>query len=61
MLLSFGGAWALLKFVFERPFSPATVPAVLIAAAMVLVTVSIGVLSGRDVFKTTPMAALREA
>ena len=61
MVLSFGGAWALLKFVFERPFSPATVPAVLIAAAMVLVTVSIGVLSGRDVFKTTPMAALREA
>ncbi|HUQ80222.1 MAG TPA: FtsX-like permease family protein [Gemmatimonadaceae bacterium] len=61
MLLSFGGAWALLKFVFERPFAPATVPALLIAAAMVLVTVSIGVLSGRDVFKTTPMAALREA
>ena len=61
MVLSFGGAWALLKFVFERPFSPATLPAVLIAAAMVLVTVSIGVLSGRDVFKTTPMAALREA
>lgn len=61
MLLSFGGAWALLKFVFERPFAPATVPAVLIAAAMILVTVSIGVLSGRDVFKTTPMAALREA
>lgn len=61
MLLSFGGAWALLRFVFERPFSPATVPAVLIAAAMVLLTVSIGILSGRDVFKTTPMAALREA
>ena len=61
MLLSFGGAWGLLKFVFERPFSPATLPAVLIAAAMVLLTVSIGILSGRDVFKTTPMAALREA
>jgi len=28
---------------------------------MVLLTVSIGVLSGRDVFRTTPMAALREA
>jgi len=61
MLLSFGGAWALLKFVFERPFAPATVPAVAIAGAMVLVTVSIGMLSGRDVFRTTPMAALREA
>jgi putative ABC transport system permease protein len=61
MLLSFGGAWALLKFVFERPFTPTTVPALAIAGAMVLVTVLIGVLSGRDVFKTTPMAALREA
>jgi len=61
MVLSFGGAWGLLNYVFHRPFSPATVPAVLIAAAMVLVTVSIGVLSGRDVFRTTPMAALREA
>ena len=61
MVLSFGGAWGLLTYVFHRPFSPATVPAVLIAAAMVLVTVSIGVLSGRDVFRTTPMAALREA
>ena len=61
MVLSFGGAWGLLKYVFHRPFSPATVPAVLIAAAMVLVTVSIGMLSGRDVFRTTPMAALREA
>jgi putative ABC transport system permease protein len=61
MVLSFGGAWALLHWVFHRPFAPATVPAILIAAAMVLVTVSIGVLSGRDVFKTTPMAALREA
>ena len=58
MLLSFGGR-GILRFVFHRPFSPATLPAVLIAAAMVLVTVSIGVLSGRDVFKTTPMAALR--
>ena len=61
MVLSFGGAWALLRYVFHRPFSPATLPAVLIAAAMILVTVSIGVLSGRDVFRTTPMAALREA
>jgi putative ABC transport system permease protein len=61
MVLSFGGAWALLHYVFHRPFSPATLPAVLIAAAMILVTVSIGVVSGRDVFRTTPMAALREA
>jgi putative ABC transport system permease protein len=61
MVLSFGGAWALLRFVFHRPFTPAMGPALLIAAAMVLLTVLIGVMSGRDVFRTTPMAALREA
>jgi putative ABC transport system permease protein len=61
MLLAFGGAWALLRFVFERPFSPVVMPAVAIAGAMVALTVSIGILSGRDVFRETPMAALREA
>jgi putative ABC transport system permease protein len=61
MLLAFGGAWALLRFVFERPFSPAVAPALAIAGAMVTLTVSIGILSGRDVFRETPMAALREA
>jgi putative ABC transport system permease protein len=59
MLLSFGGAWALLRYVFERPFSPAVIPALVIAGAMMLLTVSIGLLSGRDVFKETPMVALR--
>jgi putative ABC transport system permease protein len=60
MALSFGAAWALLRWVFERPFTPATVPALAIGGAMVVLTVSIGVLSGRDVFRATPMAALRE-
>jgi putative ABC transport system permease protein len=59
MLLAFVGAWALLRWVFERPFTPATLPALAIAGAMVLLTVTIGVLSGRDVFRETPMAALR--
>jgi putative ABC transport system permease protein len=60
MVLSFGGAWALLRFVFERPFDPAAGPALSIAGAMIVLTVSIGLLSGRDVFRETPMAALRE-
>ncbi|HJU64246.1 MAG TPA: FtsX-like permease family protein, partial [Gemmatimonadaceae bacterium] len=60
MLLSLGGAWALLRFVFELPFTPVVVPLILIAGAMMLLTVLIGVLSGRDVFSETPMAALRE-
>ena len=61
MLLSFGGAWALSRFVFEVPFVPALLPALAIAAAMVALATSIGALTGRDVFRETPMAALREA
>jgi putative ABC transport system permease protein len=61
MLLSFGGAWALSRFVFEVPFVPALLPALAIAAAMIALATSIGLLTGRDVFRETPMVALREA
>lgn len=60
MVLSFGGAWLLLRFVFERPFEPAFLEAGTIAGLLLLLTVSIGLLAGRDVFRETPMAALRE-
>jgi putative ABC transport system permease protein len=60
MLLAFGGSWALVTFVFEGSFTPALLPAFGIAAAMTLLAVSIGLLTGRDVFRETPMAALRE-
>ena len=60
MILSFGGAWLLLRYVFERPFEPAFLEAVTIAGLLMLLTVSIGLLAGRDVFKETPMAALRD-
>jgi putative ABC transport system permease protein len=60
MVLSFGGAWLLLKFVFERPFEPAILEAGAIAGLLLLLTVAIGLLAGRDVFKETPMAALRD-
>ena len=60
MILSFGGAWMLLKYVFERPFEPAFLEAGTIAGLLMLLTVSIGLLAGRDVFKETPMAALRD-
>ena len=61
MLLSFGGAWAVMKFTFKQSFAPAPMPALYIAGAMLLLTIVIGLLGGRDVFKETPMAALREA
>ncbi|MCC7194073.1 MAG: ABC transporter permease [Gemmatimonadaceae bacterium] len=61
MLLSFGSAWALVKFVFEGTFTPALGPAAAIAALMMALAVGIGMAMGREVFRETPMAALREA
>ena len=61
MVLSFGGAWALITFVFKGTFAPAVLPALLIAFAMMALAVGIGFLTGRDVFRETPMAALRES
>jgi putative ABC transport system permease protein len=61
VVLSVGGAWALMHFVFKQPFSLALAPASLVALLMIGVAVSIGMLTGRDVFRETPMAALREA
>ena len=61
MVLAIGGGWALTTYVFDAEFSPALVPAFLIAAAMLALTVAIGLLAGRDVFRETPMSAFREA
>ena len=61
VLLSVGGAWLLMKFVFEQSFSPAILPVLLVAAAMTGLAIAIGLLTGREVFRSTPMAALREA
>lgn len=60
MLLAIGGAWALVTFVFEGSFVLAVWPALGIAGAMMALAISIGLLTGRDVFRETPMAVLRE-
>ena len=60
MLLSFAGAWGLVHFVFGGTFAPALLPAAAIAVAMMALAIAIGLLTGRDVFRETPMAALRE-
>ena len=61
IVLSVGSAWGLMHFVFKQPFRPAVLPALGVASLMIAVAVSIGLLTGRDVFRETPMAALREA
>jgi len=61
MMLSFGGAWALMHWVFKDSFVPAWAAAAAIMGAMVLLTVGIGLLTSRDVHRATPMAALRDS
>jgi putative ABC transport system permease protein len=61
MVLAFGGAWAAMRWVFDSPFVAAPGPALLIAAAMVVLATAIGLLGGRDVLSETPMEALRES
>ncbi len=60
VLLSIGGAWALMHFVFDTPFRPAVLPAVLVSVGMTVLAVAIGLLTSREVFASTPMVALRE-
>jgi putative ABC transport system permease protein len=61
MLLGIGGAWLLAKFLFKVPFVMAWPPALGIAALLLTITILIGVLTGREVFRETPMAALRDS
>jgi putative ABC transport system permease protein len=60
VLLSTLAAWGLLRVIFRMPFIPAFGPVAVVAGAMIALAVSIGLLTGRDVFAETPMAALRE-
>ena len=61
VILSSGAAWALCHWIFDVRFVPAIGPIALVGAAMVGLAVAIGLLTGREVFAQTPMAALREA
>jgi putative ABC transport system permease protein len=61
MVLAFAGAWGLTRFVFHDDFHPAIGPTVGIAAGMLVLTMAIGWLTSRDVYRATPMAAIRES
>ena len=60
MLLAIAGGWALTHYVFDTAFTPALGAATVIALTMLALTVTIGLLAGRDVFRETPMSALRD-
>jgi len=61
MLLSIAGGWAVVRYIFKVPFAPALGAITGIAAVIVGLTLLIGLMAGRDVFKETPIAALRDA
>ena len=58
-VLAMGGGWALVHYVFHMPYAVAVAPAVAIAVAMLAITMTVGLLAGRDVFRETAMTALR--
>jgi putative ABC transport system permease protein len=60
MLLSMAGGWAVVRYLFKMPFALPFAPITAIAAVIVALTLLIGLLAGRDVFRETPIAALRD-
>jgi putative ABC transport system permease protein len=61
MLLSLAGGWAVVRYIFKIPFAPPLAPIAGIALVIIALTLLIGLLAGRDVFRETPIAALRDA
>ncbi|MDQ2664987.1 MAG: FtsX-like permease family protein [Gemmatimonadota bacterium] len=60
IVLSGLAAWSITHFIFKVPFVGAPLASLGIAGLMIGVVVAIGMLTGREVFMSTPMAALRE-
>jgi len=60
MILSIAGGWAVVRYIFKTPFVPPLLPMAGIAALIVGLTLLIGLLAGRDVFRETPITALRD-
>jgi putative ABC transport system permease protein len=60
MVLAMAGGWAVVRFLFKMPFALPFAPITGIAFVIVALTLLIGLLAGRDVFRETPIAALRD-
>jgi putative ABC transport system permease protein len=59
LLLSTGAGWLLMKYVFESEFALPTVPLAVLALAMLVLTVTVGLLNSTEVFRKTPLEVLR--
>jgi putative ABC transport system permease protein len=60
-LLSTGAGWALAEWVFETPYEVPLVPLLLLGAIVTTLAVAVGLAASREVFRRTPMEAIREA
>jgi putative ABC transport system permease protein len=58
--LAVGASWALARWTFEVPFSVAGMPLLVIAALVTLLAMAVGLWASREVFRHTPLEALRE-
>jgi putative ABC transport system permease protein len=61
VVLSTLGAWAMVHWIFKSVFVPVLLPMILVGVGMMALSITIGLLTGREVFAETPMAALRDA
>lgn len=58
--LAVGAGWALSEWVFETKFSVPVPPLLVLAAGVTALAAAVGLLASRDVFRHTPLEALRE-
>lgn len=61
LLLAVAAGWGLTHYVFKLPLAGAVSGPLAIAAAMVGLTLTIGMFAAREVFRRTPMDALRDS
>lgn len=59
--LALTAAWALVRYVFKVPLTADAVSLTLISVAMPLLTALVGLSGSREVLRTTPLVALRDA
>lgn len=60
MVLAVGAGWALARWVFEVPFAAPVLPLLGLAAGVTALAAAVGLLASREVFRSTPVEALRE-
>ena len=61
LVLALGGGWALAAFVFDTAFVAPPLPILLVALAVIAVTMGIGLFNSRGLYRRPPLEVLRGA